>query len=160
MKCNAQDAKASVFVGLVVGTMLFGGLVLAAKVAFAAAAPSCAGSPGFYSEAQAARGAKVFDTHCSSCHGAKLQGKAGPPLTGKQFESYLNYSKISASQFFDFITSQMPYNDPGSLSQGQYLAALAHIFHTDGYPGGDQPLSEARLKCLKLLPYPGSGNGH
>lgn len=88
-----------------------------------------------------------------------MQGGAGPPLSGADFRSYLQFSKITASQLFDFVTSQMPYNKPGSLSKKQYLDALAFIFYTNGYPGGGQPLSPGRLRCLRLLPFPSSKNG-
>ena len=154
-----RDELVPRLVGIAAGVLLFGGAALVVQAAFASSGPGCSGSGGYYTHAQAAHGAKVFNAHCSSCHGANLEGGAGPPLTGKQFKSYLNFSKISGSQLLDFITSQMPYNNPGSLSQGQYLAALAHVFRTDGYPSGHKALTKARLKCLKLLPYPKSGNG-
>lgn len=119
----------------------------------------CQGPPDFYTISQAAHGRQVFDANCSTCHGDKLQGDAGPPLAGRQFESYLQYSRISARQLFDFVTSQMPYNKPGSLSEEQYLSALAYIFYSDGYPGGRQALSKGRLHCLHLLPFPQSEVG-
>lgn len=123
----------------------------------AAGGAQCTGAVGFYTESQAAHGKILFDDHCSMCHGAKLQGGAGPALSGEKFESSLEYSKLSAAQLFAFISSQMPYNDPGSLSETQYLAALSYIFKVNGYRGGSTELSKARLKCLALLPYPGRG---
>ncbi len=154
-----KDERLSRLVALAAGALLFGAAALFAQAAFATTGSGCSGSGGYYTHAQAAQGAKVFNANCSSCHGADLQGQAGPPLTGKQFKSYLSFSKISASQLLGFITSQMPYNNPGSLNQSQYLAALAHIFQTDGYPSGQKALTKERLKCLKLLPYPKSGAG-
>ncbi len=154
-----RDEQVSRLVGIAAGVLLFGVAALAGQSALAKSGSGCSGSGGYYTHAQAAHGTKVFNANCSSCHGANLKGNAGPPLTGKQFKSYLNFSKISGPQLLDFITSQMPYNNPGSLKEGQYLAALAHIFQTDGYPSGNKPLTKARLKCLKLLPYPNSGNG-
>ena len=154
-----RDEQVSRLVGIAAGVLIFGVAALVAQGAFASSGSGCSGAGGYYTHAQAAHGAKVFDANCSSCHGANLEGGAGPPLTGKQFKSYLDFSKISGSELLGFITSQMPYNNPGSLKQSQYLAALAHIFQTDGYPSGHKALTKARLKCLKLLPYPNSGNG-
>jgi mono/diheme cytochrome c family protein len=42
-------------------------------------------SAGWYTNAQAASGAKAYQTGCSSWHGAKLQGNMGPTLIGKGF---------------------------------------------------------------------------
>ena len=159
MQGTDRDERVSRLVGTAAGVLLFGAAVLAAPGALASSGSGCSGSGGYYTHAQATHGAKVFNANCSSCHGSNLEGGAGPPLTGKQFKSYLNFSKISGSQLFGFITSQMPYNNPGSLKNSQYLAALAHIFQTDGYPSGHKALTKARLKCLKLLPYPKSGHG-
>jgi len=157
MHCTGKDERLSRLIGLAAGALLLGVAAFTAQAAYASTGSGCSGSGGYYTHAQAAHGAKVFNANCSTCHGANLKGGAGPPLTGKQFKSYLKFSKISGPQLLGFITSQMPYNNPGSLKKSQYLAALAHIFQTDGYPSGHKALTKARLKCLKLLPYPKSG---
>jgi mono/diheme cytochrome c family protein len=40
---------------------------------------------GVYSAAQAARGATLYGQQCASCHGDKLEGVQGPPLTTDVF---------------------------------------------------------------------------
>lgn len=126
-----------------ISALLFAPVVLAAGSA-----------QGCYTEAQARHGSEVFSANCVQCHGAKLQGQAGPALAGKSFEDSLEYSKMSAKQLFSFISSQMPYNDPGSLKKEQYLQVLAFILKKNGYPAGSTPLSESTLGRVKLLPYP------
>src|SRR5262245_39407004 len=55
---------------------------------FAAADPVVAADPmGMYSEAQAARGERLYETNCSACHGSKLEGKTSVPLSGDVFSS-------------------------------------------------------------------------
>ena len=43
------------------------------------------GNQGWYSTDQAAQGEALFKAKCSVCHGANLQGGAGPALAGNQF---------------------------------------------------------------------------
>lgn len=109
---------------------------------------------GDYTHEQANAGQQVYTAHCATCHGAKLQGGAGPVLAGAGFASNLSYSKMSARQLFDFIKSQMPADDPGSLSQQQYFDVLAYILSKNGYPAGQTALSQSTINQLQLLPYP------
>lgn len=125
-----------------------------AALLFAPAVLAAGSAQGYYTEAQARHGSEVFSANCAQCHGARLQGQAGPALAGKSFEDSLEYSKMSAKQLFSFISSQMPYNDPGSLKKEQYLQVLAFILKKNGYPSGSTPLSESLLGHVRLLPYP------
>jgi len=125
----------------------------------AVGASGLAATPGDYTQQQAAAGRQVFNQHCAKCHGSNLQGQSGPPLAGSKFKSNLEYSKMSAQQIFAFIKTQMPYDAPGSLSKKQYLRALAYILSKNNYPQGSRQLSEKILPSVKLLPYPGKGDG-
>lgn len=129
---------------------------LAALIAALVCPPALAAGTkaGYYTEAQARRGQQIYTANCMQCHGAKLQGEACPALAGKDFEDSLEYSKMSAKQLFSFISSQMPYNDPGSLKQQQYLHVLAYILKKNGYAAGKTALSRSNLGRVKLLPYP------
>jgi mono/diheme cytochrome c family protein len=118
--------------------------------------PAVAHSLGDYTSAQADHGARVFSNQCAQCHGAELQGQSGPALAGSSFGGVLQYSSMSGKQLFDFISTQMPKDAPGSLSTQQYLDVLAFILSKNGYPAGDLVLSQSSLDRLQLLPYPGS----
>jgi mono/diheme cytochrome c family protein len=135
--------------GSLAGALLL--LITNAPAAFAAA------DAGDYTEAQTNKGAQIYSQFCSSCHGANLQGQAGPALAGQAFAKSLSFSKMSATQLYHFISSQMPANDPGSLSQDQYEKVLAYILSKNGYPSGQTPLSENTLSKVDLLPRPGNG---
>jgi mono/diheme cytochrome c family protein len=109
---------------------------------------------GDYSQQQAAQGHQVYDAHCSQCHGAELAGQSGPALAGDQFKSQLEFSKMSGKQLYDFISTQMPYDDPGSLTKDEYLNVMAYVLAQNHYPAGDKKLTEQSVGDVKLLPYP------
>ena len=120
------------------------------------ASGALAAGAGDYTSAQSVAGQKIFNHSCSTCHGADLQGQAGPALTGPAFAKSLKFSKMSASQLYGFISKQMPASDPGSLTKDQYLRVLAYILSKNGYPSGQTPLSKSTLSQVDLFPYPGS----
>ena len=86
-----------------------------------------------------AEGQKVYADSCASCHGDKLQGVptagiGGDKLIGgrgtltsatpvKTVESYWPY----ATTLFDYVKRAMPFNSPGSLSDGQVYSVVAYI---------------------------------
>jgi len=88
---------------------------------------------GVFSPAQAQRGSEVFGTICTNCHditeftgaGAYLEDVEGKPLW----------------ETFEFVSSEMPEDDPGSLSLEEYAAVLAYIFSVYGQPSGDAELA-------------------
>jgi mono/diheme cytochrome c family protein len=142
MRCPRKDSSAATIrTGLAAGFVAISALGSVAQHAT-------------YSQEQVAEGQQVFNAHCSQCHGADLQGQSGPALAGPQFKSSLEYSKMSAKQLFDFMSKQMPYNDPGSLSKDKYLEALAYILSKNNYPASHDKLTEKNLAEVELLPYP------
>jgi mono/diheme cytochrome c family protein len=90
-----------------------------------------------------AAGKEVYQTACSACHGADLQGVAGLPdmpsgaalrLVGGRgtlasrnpvttVESYWPY----ATTLFDYVRRAMPMSAPGSLTADQIYAVSAYI---------------------------------
>jgi mono/diheme cytochrome c family protein len=95
--------------------------------------------PALYTAAQATTGQAVFAQNCAMCHGAALQGGAGPALIGQAFASADN--KYSVAAMFDELTQQMPAGQPGSLTHDQYAAVFAYILKENGYPAGATPLN-------------------
>jgi alcohol dehydrogenase (cytochrome c) len=96
------------------------------------------GSQGWYSTQQAAQGASLFKQKCAVCHGANLQGGAGPALAGNQF--FLRYKGKPLSALWSTIHTEMPLNAPGTLSQPQSLALVAFILQKNGFPAGSSPI--------------------
>jgi mono/diheme cytochrome c family protein len=122
-------------------------LALIATAAFTTQSLS-AQTAGPYSAAQATDGQTVYTTQCVACHGAKLEGGAGPSLAGDQFLS--RWTGKTASDLNDFISSLMPQTNPGGLTSTQYLAVLAYILQQNKYPAGSTPLTAAKLASVKI----------
>jgi len=106
------------------------------------------GTNGAYTGEQASRGATVYAQSCALCHGTKLQGESGPPLSGKTLKEL--YGSGTAAQLFDFISHQMPLDKPGSLSPQQYLDVTAFILSRNGIPSGKTALDMSSLGNVRL----------
>ncbi len=100
---------------------------------------------GVFSAAQAARGERLFDSICTNCHelteltaaGAYLDSMNGEPLW----------------ETFDYVSSDMPEDDPGSLRPDEYAAVLAYLFSMYGLPSGerDLPVDRESLEAIAIV---------
>ena len=79
---------------------------------------------GVYSNAQAARGATLYGQQCASCHGDKLEGVQGPPLTTDVFLG--RWQAQPLSDLANKIRNTMPAGNPGSLTPQQSTDLVAH----------------------------------
>lgn len=96
------------------------------------------GNQGWYSTDQAAQGEALFKAKCSVCHGANLQGGAGPALAGNQF--FLRYKGKPLSALWSTVHTEMPLNAPGTLTSSQSLSLVAFILQKNGFPSGASPI--------------------
>lgn len=96
------------------------------------------GNQGWYSTDQAAQGAALFKEKCAVCHGANLQGGAGPALVGNQF--FLRYKGKPLSALWSTIHTEMPLNAPGTLTTSQSLSLVAFVLQKNGFPPGASPI--------------------
>ena len=94
---------------------------------------------GISNEAQIARGAQVFTDHCASCHGMDLRGNSNTPsLLGMSF--MFLWEGRTLGELFTQVRSQMPSNQPGSLSAQNYIDVIAFILRTNEFPVGTAEL--------------------
>ena len=77
----------------------------------------------------------------SSCHGEKLEGGAGPALTGPTLKTLSKNTKLTVGDAFTFLSQQMPLNAPASLSHDQYASIMAYLLKANGYPAGSKALT-------------------
>ena len=99
---------------------------------------------GVFSSAQAVRGERLFESICASCHemaeftaaGAYLEDVEGRPLW----------------ETFEYISAEMPEDDPASLRPEEYAAVLAYIFSVYGLPSGptDLPVDQSPLEAIAI----------
>jgi alcohol dehydrogenase (cytochrome c) len=101
--------------------------------------------PSFLS-AQAERGLNLYVNKCASCHGPSLQGGSGTPLAGAPFQS--RWSNRALRDLLYVISTQMPLNAPGSLSDDEDFDLLAFILHKNDYPSGPVPLDASQAYAL------------
>jgi mono/diheme cytochrome c family protein len=125
---------------LVSGTavMVLGAAMLGVEVMAQAPAPS-AGSvrsarEGVYNAAQAARGQAVYAAQCASCHGEKLEGVSGPPLSTNAFLSRWQGQTLGA--LAAKVQKTMPAGDAGRLTPQQAADLVAHVLRGNGLPAG------------------------
>jgi mono/diheme cytochrome c family protein len=99
---------------------------------------------GVFSPQQAARGQRLFESICTNCH--EIEEFTGPDayLEGVEGESLWDT--------FDFVSSEMPEDDPGSLKPEEYAAVLAYIFSVYGMGSGesDLPLDRDSLRAITI----------
>jgi len=86
---------------------------------------------GTLTASQATAGAKVYAQSCQQCHGAKLEGGAGPTLTGSAFTQ----KYPTPSSLYNFVHKNMPLGAPGSLSTTQYQQVTAYLLKQNGKLG-------------------------
>ena len=86
---------------------------------------------GVYSEAQADRGSRLFETRCGTCH--QVAEFADPHFMGA-------WKGQPAAGLFEMIRAAMPEDNPGSLTRQQYADILAFIFKKNGLPAGEAEL--------------------
>lgn len=88
------------------------------------------------------RGREIFKTSCAACHGAALQGAAGPPLVGGSFRS--KWSRQAPAALGAYVRKMMPLGAPGSLSDVAYTDVVAFILQqNDGAKQTTQPAAKA-----------------
>jgi len=105
------------------------------------AAAAAASASVTFSAQQTVAGQKAYGQSCAQCHGAALQGGAGPALTGASFQAQTSSTTPTVGALFTYITKNMPLTAPGSLSHDQYVSILAFVLSKNGYKAGGAPLT-------------------
>ncbi len=96
-------------------------------------------SSGYFTAAQAERGAGLYQESCQSCHSGNMQSHGPfPPITGSEFFS--DWEGRSVSELHTYLRENMPLGSAGSLSDQAYADILAYWLSRHGYEAGGQPL--------------------
>jgi S-disulfanyl-L-cysteine oxidoreductase SoxD len=94
---------------------------------------------GIYTEAQARRGAPLYETSCAECHGSDLAGlEMAPGLLGGEFA--WNWNGLTMGDLFERVRVSMPQADPRSVSRADKADILAYLLAANGFPAGDDEL--------------------
>ena len=87
---------------------------------------------GVFTNAQATRGAVLYEAKCAACHGARMEGSVGPELAGPGFLGI--WAGQPLLNLFGKIEKTMPADAPGTLS-GIQVAEIGAITATRGLRG-------------------------
>jgi len=147
-----------------VGRVLFYGPAVAYLIAFVfAAQPGAQASrsvwDGVFTDAQAERGRIAYSANCSSCHGVELGGGESKALRDERF--WTDWKETRVDYLLGQISRNMPFSDDGSLAgtlpMGTYVDIVAHILKTNGFPSGNQELTQASSDGVSIVAKEGPG---
>jgi mono/diheme cytochrome c family protein len=130
-----------------------------APAALIADATSSSGNPASYTVAQAHAGQAVFSANCIGCHGANLQGVAGPAVAGTEFLTTVKNNKWTLADLRSLVVENMPLNNPGTLTPEQYANVMAFLLASNCYPAGSVPFpqkDDPSFASIKVGPVPGA----
>jgi len=101
---------------------------------------------GVYTTAQAARGAKLFESNCTKCH--REPGGTAPVLAGERFTK--TFSDATLQTVFTTIKTTMPRDAPGSLADAEYVDLVTHLLRINNYSDGMSELAVTDLPGIKI----------
>jgi len=94
-----------------------------------------------FSEEQAKIGRRLYREHCATCH------------VETYFEAVMRvWNGEPLSELFSVMAAIMPQNNPGSLTDQEYIDVLAYIISASGYPQGELPLTPSDLRNIDIQP--------
>ena len=106
---------------------------------------------GVYSDAQAARGERIYGMACATCHAPDLSGSGqAPALADADFAK--EWDRQPLSDLFDRIRTTMPADAPGTLEGGDAAAVIAFLLKKAGMPAGSAELP-SDATALKSIAY-------
>lgn len=125
--------------------------VFTARIAAQSSTPQTTRSTasGVYTDEQATRGRDTYQMQCKSCHTPASH-------TGPTFASW--WDRKPLSDLFQFVTTRMPKNEPGSLQPDEYVDLIAYLLKLNDLPSGSEPLpaDSVALKKIRIEVKPGN----
>ena len=103
-------------------------------------------SAGPFTEGQAQAGQPLYASRCASCHdsGGETVRLVGPGFTQV-------WTKRSTRDLHTRIQKTMPFNNPGSLTDAETTAIVAHILKSNGARAGTTALTPATDVALSAV---------
>ena len=107
---------------------------------------------GVYTDAQANRGAVLFDKECAQCHGPSGEGGGmAPSLVGPAFAA--NYDGQTVGDLFERNRVTMPVGKEGQLGGTQSADVTAFMLQFNKFPSGitELPTQSMLLRQIKFV---------
>jgi mono/diheme cytochrome c family protein len=112
---------------------------------------------GVYTTEQAGRGQSAYTISCEGCHQADLSGGPAydadaPALKRENFA----VSRKDLGNLYSYVSTDMPKDNPGSLSESTYADILAFLLQQNGMPAGQQelPKDHDALAAIRIVQKP------
>jgi hypothetical protein len=102
---------------------------------------------GTYTTAQAVRGQDAYRDYCMRCHEGNEQD--APDLKGSAFVDRWRGDKLNV--LFTQISTKMPGNQPGGLSEKVYVDILAFLLSENGLPAGNRDLTAEVIRSVEFV---------
>ena len=100
---------------------------------------------GVFTETQAERGRAAYLGACGLCHGRRLNGapddpdmRSTPPLARARF--LRNWQGRSLATLFEYTRATMPEDNPGALTDEEYVDVITYMLSVGGMPTGETEL--------------------
>ena len=100
---------------------------------------------GVFTDVQAERGRAVYAGACGLCHGRRLNGapddpdmRSTPPLVRARF--LRTWAGRSLATLFEYTRATMPEDNPGSLTDEEYVDVIAYMLSVGGMSEGEAEL--------------------
>jgi mono/diheme cytochrome c family protein len=101
-----------------------------------------------FTAVQAHAGVAVYRQYCLQCHGADLQGAAGPAVAGAEFLANAQSNKWTLSDMRTTVFENMPFSNPGSLTPKQYADVMAFLLASSCFSAGSKPFPQSASPTL------------
>lgn len=96
---------------------------------------------GVYTRRQADAGRDTWAMACQSCH-------APTQHSGPTFKA--NWYGRSLGELLGYLKREMPKNEPGTLSDDEYISLIAYLMRVNRMPAGQAPLAADSLTLHRI----------
>ena len=136
-------------------------IALSLTLAAACSSSSPAAKPPATFAAQVAHGRTLYAENCAKCHGDSGEGtddaprivglKQGAlPLDPPASRKFRKSRFVTVADVAEFAMEYMPPKQAGTLTNEEYLAVIAFDLKANGIDLGQEPLTMAKAKTLKI----------
>jgi len=108
---------------------------------------------GVYTDAQADRATGIFSQSCERCHTLTSEGTR--PLSGDKF--WEGYTQKTVGDLLNFVKTNMPNGQGGSLPAPTYNDLVALILKSNGFPAGKTEVTPETVANVQIIPKDGPG---
>ena len=108
---------------------------------------------GVYTDAQADRATGIFSQSCERCHTLTSEGTR--PLSGDKF--WEGYTQKTVGDLLNFVKTNMPNGQGGSLPGPTYNDLVALILKSNGFPPGKTEVTPETVANVQIIPKDGPG---